>query len=326
MRLDATSASCSKQDSNTVGPVQWLSDASPKDKPWDEHRAFAARTATAYRNGPDTFHKRGDRMAACAPILEFGEVVDPETGEAGFRLQQAYFCRIRFCPVCMWRRALQWTARMFQALPLIEAAYPKHRWLFVTLTVRNPSLAELRPTLKAMRYGWRKMTGYKDWPGVGAVRSLEVTKGQDDNPHPHFHALVLVPRSYFTGKKYLSQDKWVAMWKRAMQLDYDPSVNVKAIKAEDVDQLRGAILETLKYSVKPADLTNSDDWLYAMTDALHGVRSVEVFAGLKPMLKEVSEEGGEDDLIGESEDGAEHGDSILFNWFPSHDRYGRRPS
>lgn len=305
-----------------TAPVEWLSDVSARDKPWDEHRAYGARVATMYREGAEGYHRRGERMNDCSPVLVFGETIDPETGEVGLKLSQAHFCRVRLCPVCMWRRALQWSARMHQALPDIEAAYPGHRWLFLTLTVRNCELDELKDTMAAMRYGWKKLTGYKDWPGVGAVRSLEVTKGQDGKAHPHFHALVLVKSGYF-GKAggYLSHERWVKLWRKAMKLDYDPSVDVKAIKPGE--QMGAAIAETLKYAVKPADLTSDPAWLFTITDSLHRVRSVEVSGGLKPLLAEIAAEDGEDDLIGEGDGGTEDRE-MVFNWFPSKDRYGRK--
>ena len=64
-----------------------------------------------------------------------------------------HFCRVRHCPVCQWRRSLLWRAVMFQQLPNIQERFPTHRWVFLTLTVKNPPVTELRDTLKHMIHG-----------------------------------------------------------------------------------------------------------------------------------------------------------------------------
>jgi hypothetical protein len=140
------------------------------------------------------------------------------------------------------------------------------------------------------------------------------------------HALVLVSASYF-GKGYLTHGRWVAMWRRAMQLPYDPVVNIKPVKARpgDLHPMRGAISELLKYSVKPDELTVDRDWLWAMTDQLRGSRAVEVFGALKPFFAEDNDEES-DDLIHLSEDGADPNANVggfHFSFFDYHERYGR---
>jgi plasmid rolling circle replication initiator protein Rep len=323
------SSATGRQEPSDNPSVEWLSDTSPRDRPWDRHGTSSLLIADLYRQSPDKPHRRlGDRVEQCSPILEFGLTINPETGEVGYRLYHAYFCRVRFCPKCQWRRGLRWHARMFEALPMIEEAFPRHRWLFLTLTVKNPELDQLKATIKAMRYGWKKMVGYKEWPGVGAVRSVEVTKGKDGKPHPHMHALVLVPGGYFSAQGgYLRHERWVDMWRRAMKLPYDPVVNIKPVKArpEDENPMHGAIAELLKYSVKPDYLTHDKEWLWAITDQLRGSRAVEVFGGLRPFFAEDDDEES-DDLVHVSEDGAEQKTNeggVYFNYYRPHKKYGR---
>lgn len=339
MPFDATSASGPRAESRRSETrrqapqepsIQWLSDLSKRDKPWDVHGSAAGTVAEFYRQSdrPD-FQRLADRMNACSPILEFGEFIDPETGEVGYRLYQAYFCRVRTCPKCGWRKSLRWKGRILSVLPDIDAAYPKHRWLFLTLTVRNPSMAQLKSTMKAMRAGWRNMSRYKNWPAIGAVRSVEITKGEDGRPHPHFHALLLVPPGYFQGKNYIKHDAWVAMWRRAMKLDYDPTLRIQPVKPREgegnLHPMHAAVSECLKYSVKPSDLTSDPEWLWAITDQIRGTRATEVFGELKPFFKE---EEDEEDLVNVSEDGddgpAADAGGHYFNWFNSYDKYGRR--
>ena len=79
--------------------------------------------------------------------------------------------------------------------------------------------------------------------------------------HPHFHALLLVKPSYFKGRVYKTSGLGRNVGAKALQADYLPSVNVKAVKAtldeKGRKQLDKAICETLKYSVKPSDLARA---------------------------------------------------------------------
>lgn len=313
---------------NATPQVEYLTDISEKDKPWDYHKKLSETVSHHYLQSSDEgFIKYGKRILFCAPILEFGWCV-AEDGHLRLRLYHAPFCRVRHCPNCQWRRSMKWKARIYEALPKVEKEHPGYRWLFLTLTVRDPELSQLKDCLKMMRDSWRKMTGYKDYPAVGAIRGLEVTKDANGNPHPHFHALLLVPPSYFGGHNYVKHEKWVAMWRRALKADYDPQVNIQVIKPKkgqsgDDAAIRAAVAEALKYSVKPDELAADPEWLYSMTDALHHVRMVEVYGVLKPLFKDLEEEEG--DLVHVGEDGEVTGNQggEFFNWLPPAGRYGR---
>ena len=124
---------------------------------------------------------------------------------------------------------------MFQQLPSIQERFPTHRWVFLTLTVKNPPVTELRDTLKHMNDSWQRLIQTKRFKSgvAGFLRTTEVTRGNDGDmmAHPHFHALLLVKPSYFKGQGYIKQADWVEMWAKALRADYLPSVNVKAVKA-----------------------------------------------------------------------------------------------
>ena len=73
-----------------------------------------------------------------------------------------------------------------------------HRWVFLTLTVKNPHVSDTRQTLKEMNAGWQRMVQSKRFKGVvdGFIRTTEITrpekKSERMNVHPHFHAMLLV--------------------------------------------------------------------------------------------------------------------------------------
>ena len=173
---------------------------------------------------------------------------------------------------------------MFQQLPNIQERYPTHRWVFLTLTVKNPSVTELRDTLKHMNDSWQRLIQTKRFKSgvAGFLRTTEVTRGNDGDmmAHPHFHALLLVKPQYFQGKYYINKPIG-SKWAKALRADYLPSVNVKAVKAtldeKGRKQLDKANSETLKYSVKPSDLALERDkgaWLHEMTKQVHKMRFI----------------------------------------------------
>jgi plasmid rolling circle replication initiator protein Rep len=303
------------------GGTPYLTDISPGDKPWDRLRAKSDIVRGHYLNSE--LPQYGQRMKQCSEWLGFvAEAKD--SGESKLRLRRARFCRVRHCPVCQWRRSLVWRARFFQAIPNVLKDHPKARWVFLTLTVRNCPLTELKAIVGEMNKAWKRLSLRKQFPAVGFVRSLEVTRNPDtDEAHPHFHVLMMVPPSYFT-HGYTSQAGWRELWQSCLQVDYLPVVNVKAVKGgkSDKDAISLALLETLKYGVKESDLTYDSKWLEELTVQLHKTRAVSVGGLLKEYLKEDEPE----DLINtdEDEEALSEVDSsllIYFGWRENLKRY-----
>ena len=225
---------------------------------------------------------------------------------------------------------------MFQQLPKIQELYPTHRWIFLTLTVKNPPVTELRDTLKQMNDSWQRLIQTKRFKSgvAGFLRTTEVTRGNDGEmmAHPHFHALLLVKPQYFQGKYYIKQGDWVEMWAKALRADYLPSVNVKAVKAsldeKGRKQLDKAICETLKYSVKPSDLAVERDkgaWLHEMTKQVHKMRFIATGGVLKGILKPEDEITTEE-MISSSEEVQDVGESrVAFQFKPEYRKYVYAP-
>ena len=96
----------------------FLTEISPHEVSWDEHRSDAESVKILYNYSVE-LAKYADRINGCSGILKFG--VSPNQGK--LVLKQAFFCRVRHCPVCQWRRSLLWRAVMFQQLPKIQELY-----------------------------------------------------------------------------------------------------------------------------------------------------------------------------------------------------------
>lgn len=196
-------------------------------------------------------------------------------------------------------------------LPKVVQDYPGSRWLFLTLTVKNCPITELKATLKWMHESFKRLTKLKVWTIKGWIKSTEVTRGKDGLAHPHFHCLLMVSPSYFSGQDYISQAKWAELWQQCLRIDYKPMVHVRAIAKHNDPQV--IIPEILKYQVKESDLVRDREWFLELTNQLHKTRAVAVGGILKDYLKELEEEP--EDLIGESDnpDPVDEG-SLYFGW------------
>lgn len=336
--MERISASTSAHSSGCATlPVQrdGLTDYSPKDAPWDVHRSQADDVGGIYATAVE-FERYAARMADCGGVLRFGWALNPETWETALRLREAHFCRVRHCPVCQWRRSLMWQARFYQSLPKLVEEHPKARWLFLTLTVRNCPIGELGATLTAMNAGWQRLKDRKEFaPVLGWVRTTEVTRGEDGSAHPHFHALLMVPPSWFT-RQYVKQARWVELWADCMRLDYAPVVDVRTVKARAPESaqtatdamgqaLQRAVAETLKYSVKPGDMTADPEWFLELSRQTHKRRFVASGGALKDVLK-VDQESEEDLLLQDgSTEGEDDGSRLAFGWRSAERRYRRAP-
>jgi plasmid rolling circle replication initiator protein Rep len=228
-----------------------------------------------------------------------------------------------------------WQARFYQSLPALVEAHPKARWLFLTLTVRNCAIGELADTIKAMNAAWQRLKDRKEFkPVLGWVRTTEVTRGKDGTAHPHFHALLMVPPSWFKGSNYVKHARWVELWADCLRVDYLPNVDVRTVKPRSprsgqtpldatAQALQGAVSETLKYSTKPADMVADEAWFLELTKQTHRKRFVATGGALKHVLK-VDQESDEDLALSDGE-GSDDGSRLAFNWRTADQRYRRAP-
>lgn len=318
--LTSESVQLSDRVNTTVIDKVLLRQLSPNDAKWDDRRAETDKVRELYRG--TRYDSLAGRISACSGRLEFGFEIQ-ETGESKLRLKSARFCRVRHCPVCQWRRSLMWRAKAFKILPQVVEAYPKHRFIFLTLTVRNCELGQLRETITGMNQAYGRLVKRAKWPADGWIRSLEVTRGKDGSAHPHFHCLLMVKASYFKGDNYLSQEAWTQLWEESLRINYRPIVHVQAVRPKNKDTIDTlqAILETLKYSVKPDDLIGESEepteenkqWLVELTTQLHKTRAVATGGILKEYLRELEKEP--DDLI-HADDGEPDSSiaSLIFDW------------
>lgn len=265
-----------------------LRDVSPSGRvrPWAEKKGKNLFVADTY----DYVNPRkAARLRDCANYLLFGTAADGRR-----KLVSMNACKVRLCPVCTWRRSLKIYGQTLRIVNALQAERPL-AFLFLTLTVKSVEGPDLSATIDAMFAAWNRLLGYKAVKAAvkGFWRGLEITHDVepyitsemwngspkknlkpraeyyqslglaigDANPnydtyHPHFHAVLAVLPSYFTGRDYISAEKWRAMWQKAARLEYVPQVNVKRVKGSLAD----AVAEVAKYAVKDADYIVPEDF------------------------------------------------------------------
>jgi plasmid rolling circle replication initiator protein Rep len=317
------------RDGEQVNKEENLSDLSPRHKLWDVHRSEADEVQQAYAGGTDRHQCYAVRVEQCSQVLEFARD-PPGAGQRKYKLKNAWFCRVRHCPVCQWRRSLMWQAKVYRALPALLRDFPDTRFLFMTLTIRNCPVSELRQTLTLMGKAWVRLTQLRSWPARGWVRAVEITRSQRDrSAHPHYHCLLMVPPAYFQGD-YLKQWEWAELWRQCLRIDYKPVVDIRTVKLDLIQssqrvnkppaRMWEAVAEILKYAVKPSDMIRDHAWFLSLSDQLHKTRAVAIGGILKHYIKErerekLTEEPGEEPEIS--------GEQLFFGWKREVRRYRR---
>ena len=309
---DPASLRIADQSGKSNNQAPSLSELSPRDKPWDVHRAESDQIASNYRGSE--FQRYVERMDDCAQFLAFGLVPNTDEGAYQLKLRTARFCRVRTCMICSWRRSLMYKARAFKALPKVLADFPNGRFLFLTLTLKNCPVHELRNSIFHLNSSFRRLAKLKHFPAVGYIKTVEVTRGKRGDAHPHLHILMMVPPSYF-GVNYVKKKEWCAWWKRAAKVDYTPIIDVQAIKAKDSPL--GLLAEVVKYQTKPNDLIFSDRlWFLEYTRQVHRTNAFALGGVFKDYFKELEKEDTTEEMIGgneETQEGVDEGE-LFFNW------------
>ncbi len=302
-------------------PTPSVNDSAPADlakKTAVKLRAAGIRRIFSLSYNP-THEKKAKRIFFCSTDLFYVQEQDT------LAFHHTQHCNARGCPLCELYRARKKREEFKAALKRLPAEYRRSRYLFLTLTVKNCRVGELRETVKGMNSAWNRMIKTLIFQDVqGWARSLEVTRGEkDDSAHPHFHALLLVSGSYFKGAHYRTQDEWSAAWREAARLDYQPIVDIRSVKpnskrnkkaqtqtnsqahsSNSSSGLENSLDEIFKYIVKDGfdkdtiqqlaeekdtrikrDLTPYEAWFLDVTDTLHKQKMFGVGGIFKTLMK-----------------------------------------
>lgn len=266
-----------------------LADVYSEGASWDAHKARAQsmrdvlRQALGYAYAQSTLR--------CSTILALQR--DKSTAELSVRPFET--CKKRWCPMCAWRKSLKQWALFVERLPMLLEKHGPARFIMLTLTVRNCPISELGATVKLMNDGFRRLSNSKtklgrEFPATAWLKALEITFPRPGEAHPHFHVLLAVRPSYFS-HGYITQREWVARWRQACKLDYDPVVDVRRVKPMQthpelafLGEALGGLREVAKYVTKPGDF-NSADAIAALA-ALRHARFIDGGGWLRGVLRD----------------------------------------
>lgn len=294
-------AATKTQKSQTVQTK--LREVVPDGADWDRRKADSVQLALDLLDIPDLDQRttrRYTRQLACSPTVTFGRVKDSDKWVA----VKAQRCKSKLCATCSRLKA---TADFCRLLKAIQTNWDDdRRFLFLTLTVPNCPIEQLREILSAMTKAWsRDIARSKKYQSAfdGAYIKVEVTRGANGSAHPHFHILLATRERYFakTENLYLSQKKWESIWTSAMKSDQRLRVDIRAVQKFDV---ASSIAEVAKYIAKASDLEADPAWTAELDQQLLGLRLNRPSGVIRRWLAELENERHEIDI------------EWLFGWFP----------
>ena len=247
-----------------------------KAKDWRGKKLLSQKLVKSYKRLAEKNKIRAEKkyyLSKAARVTNCTDKIYFKGTAESKRLYKASFCRIRLCPICMWRRSLKVFGQVSKIMTQIEEYYD-YRYLFLTLTVKNVSGKDLDSTTTALLKAFQRMIDYKEISNTvhGWFRALEVThKFKQGDFHPHIHAVLAVSPTYFQPQsfQYITQARWTEYWQKALNsIGYDfgkhTVVNIKKVKNKTSEKSKKpgyskVIAEISKYTVKSVDYLHPSD-------------------------------------------------------------------
>lgn len=202
--------------------------------------------------------RKADRCAECGDLLAFDKYRNRENGDLARVLAWGLFCKVKWCPMCAWRKCRKILGELLSVFQQIEQDH-KVAYVFLTLTTRNAPLSELRALSAHMSKSWHRLANTKAWQKSvrGYIRAIEYIgdKTPDGECHLHYHSVLVVPRSYFQGGVYIPQAQWCDMWQKALRVDYKPVVDIRGVRPKSNANLQPTSLKTQANAINPVLLS-----------------------------------------------------------------------
>lgn len=259
---------------------------------WRTRKRQTLRLADLYKLGG--YSSQRDKAVSCSTSLEY--IANADGSER--RLYRFNACQLRLCPICSARKARIMAIRLMRVLKQVQETHAGTQLIFLTLTLKSCSGADLRRTLDLLTKAWHKLVRRRpfDRAVIGWFRAIEITYNPKTGLyHPHIHAPLVVDDDYFRSASglYLEHDRLVSMWRESLQVDYDPGVDIRStyVKGQRGKKKAGksaekaaekafsAAVEAAKYATKGSDFLRGGmpekDAARVVSDytiALHGKR------------------------------------------------------
>lgn len=268
-----------KKNVGDMSKFEFLNDISERGKKrdWKGKKEASQKLSASYGRLSVHFEKQEDlekkyfnkmlKVDNCGSYLEFKRLHDDR-----LKLQRAFFCKDRLCPLCAWRRSLK-VYGMVSAVTGKILEKKNYSFLLLTFTLRNCWGPDLSREIDHLLQGYSLFRRVRkvERSFLGMFRSLEVTRNwqkfNEDGSlnewylsyHPHIHVLVCVDSDkYFSDSYYyVEQAELVEMWQSCCDVDYLPSVDIREIKGGR-REIEKAVAEVAKYTLKSKDVVPED--------------------------------------------------------------------
>jgi plasmid rolling circle replication initiator protein Rep len=278
------------------------------ERDWLRRQAKLSSIAVAEAFGKcrGPYAKLAARMAECCSRIEVDCFRIGDDEDIQRRVSRCNACHIRLCPLCERSRARKRHKLLCQIAQAWFARRPRDQAVLLTLTTKSISGDSLLDGIDQFMVALRRFTRVRRFKDVIAAwyRTLEITRNAETGLwHVHGHLLLIVSPRYFKRQSglYITQPEWVALWRKATRLDYDPILDVRALAGVGGGLLkeigRKSLHEVTKYCTKPSDLVQFDEdgnpypvdpeILKTLYDALRGRQLVGMSAGLRKLSKQI---------------------------------------
>lgn len=252
----------------TTGTGEILKDYSStgKERPWKLHKQENLQLVKIYKTAREKninliTDSRLFDLEHCADTLLFAE-----NAEGKKKLKSANFCRLRLCPMCQWRRSLKMFGQVQMITDKILERDKSTRFLFATFTVKNVDAENLETCINILNNKFLYLVSKNKTfaPAkklkqnlLGYLKAVEVTYNTKDKTyHPHLHVIFAVKSTFFkNSNNYMTKKEWIELWQKALNVDYKPQTDIRAIKTNTGK----AIAEVAKYPVKTAPILSLPD-------------------------------------------------------------------
>jgi plasmid rolling circle replication initiator protein Rep len=212
--------------------------------------------------------------------------------------------------MCAWRQTRRDALKIGVMMEYIGVEHKK-AFIFVTLTAPNVKGDMLSDEITRYNKAFGKLIKRDVVTDMnhGYIRKLEITYNRKrDDYHTHLHCVFAVDESYFTSRKYLSQSRWLELWRDVMSDENITQVDVRRVKKSESGK---EVSELAKYAAKDSDYTHNQVVFDVFYKALKG-RQVLTYNGIFTMANKKYKDGELDKYI--ELDNTEYCFMLLYLW------------
>ena len=223
----------------------------------------------------------------CGRYIQLNKYKNIFTEEVRGKIDQAYMCHSRYCPLCNYYRICSVSPQMVRSLE--KEQFKGNKILFLTLTVPNCKYSDLRETISLMNKAYKRLTRLDFFKSIEAwIRTTEVTFNNKGEAHPHFHIALCVNDNYLKGKDYKTTREWSKIWSKAYKsykqliVDIRKAYKSKKHSKRDLD-IHSTVKELAKYCIKSTDLQRikTSENMEIIFDQLKGLRFIATSQNIK---------------------------------------------